>query len=173
MFNGRDLTGWNAPGKNWEIVSGTLFRARDGGSISFDAYPVPDDFELVFEWKVAPGSNSGVYYRPGQYEYQILDNKLHPDGRNPLSSAAALYAIAAPSEDATRPAGEWNEGRIVCRGTVIEHWLNGVRVVQLDYSRHPDADVRRQLAARGGSLGLQDHGDPVWYRNIRIKKLDP
>src|SRR5262249_1070565 len=128
--------------------------------------------------KVAKGSNSGVYYRPGQYEYQILDNKVHPDGRNPRTSAASLYFCMAPAKDATRPVGEWNEGRIVCLGTVIQHWLNGVKVVDFDYADPKwaaEVDLLRRrgadLSQRGVYLHLQDHGDPVWYRDIRWRAL--
>jgi hypothetical protein len=141
---------------------------------------VPDDFELRFEWKVGKGSNSGVYYRPGQYEYQVLDNQVHRDGRNPRTSAASLYFCMAPSHDATKPVGEWNVGRVVCKGTVIQHWLNGVKVIDFDYADPKwAAEVEQlrkrgaKLADRGAHLHLQDHGDPVWYRGIKIRELGP
>jgi len=139
---------------------------------------MPDDFELRFEWKVAKGSNSGVYYRPGQYEYQILDNKVHRDGINPRTSAASLYFGVAPSKDATRKVGTWNEGAIVCKGSVIQHWLNGVKVIDMDYTEGRwKMHVARlkirggHLAARGANLSLQDHGDPVWYRSVRLRTI--
>ncbi len=176
LFNGRDLRGWEAPGKNWAVTDGAIAWVHAGGHLYYTAAEMPDSFDLRFEWKVAKGSNSGVYYRPGQYEYQILDNENHPDGRNPLTRAAALYAFAGPTEDATRPVGEWNEGRVVCHGTIIEHWLNGKRVLYIDYTepRWTEAIARLKerggdIAARGGRLLLQDHGDPVWYRSIRIR----
>lgn len=177
LFNGRDLAGWKHAG-NWEAAAGSIARAGAGGGIVYDVKPVPDDFELRFEWKVAPKSNSGVYYRPGQYEYQILDNALHADGRNPRTSAAALYFAMAPRVDATRPVGEWNDGRIVCKGTVVEHWLNDQRVVSFDYADPRwAADVERlrrrggTVADRGAKLSLQDHGDPVWYRSLRLRTI--
>ena len=123
LFNGENLDGWKHSG-NWKVENGVVTRGGKGGSLTFTAKKVPDDFELRFDWKVAEGSNSGVYYRPGQYEYQILDNDVHPDGKNPRTSAASLYFCMQPSEDATKPVGEWNEGRVVCKGSVIEHWLN-------------------------------------------------
>lgn len=175
LFNGRDLTGWDHKG-NWKVEDGAMTRTGRGGDITYRVKPVPDDFELRFEWKVGRGSNSGVYYRPGQYEYQILDNKVHPDGKNPRTSAASLYFCMAPSKDATRPIGEWNQGRIVCQGTVIQHWLNGVKVIDFDYSDPKwakEVELLRQrganLASRGAHLHLQDHGDPVWYRSIRMR----
>jgi hypothetical protein len=177
LFNGRDLAGWKHAG-NWEATAGAIARAGAGGGIMYDVQPLPDDFELRFEWKVGPKSNSGVYYRPGQYEYQIIDNALHADGRNPRTSAAALYFALAPRVDATRPVGEWNEGRIVCQGTVVEHWLNGQRVVSFDYADPRWADDVERLRRRGGNvadrgakLSLQDHGDPVWYRSLRLRTI--
>ena len=82
VFNGRDFEGWQQKG-NWKIEDGAICRAERGGGLMYQAQPIPNDFELVFEWKVAQGSNSGVYYRPGQYEYQVLDNQAHNDGKNP------------------------------------------------------------------------------------------
>lgn len=177
LFDGSSLDGWEQKG-NWVVEDGALFRARGGGGITYTAIKVPDDFELCFDWKVAKGSNSGVYYRPGQYEYQILDNKRHPNGTNPRTTAASLYFCVAPSEDATRPAGQWNTGRVICRGTVIQHWLNGKKVVDIDYGdRKWAANVEMlrlrgaDLSARGARVFLQDHGDPVWFRHIRIRPL--
>ncbi len=177
LFNGDNLDGWQHKG-NWIVADGVLTRQGKGGSLVYTAQKVPDDFDLRFEWKVARGSNSGVYYRPTQYEYQILDNDVHADGKNPRTSAASLYFCMQPSEDATQPIGQWNRGRVVCKGTIIQHWLNGVKVVGFDYSDPKykfHVDMLRQrggnLAARGGNLSLQDHGDPVWYRNIRIRQL--
>jgi hypothetical protein len=177
LFNGRDFTGWEQKG-NWSIQDGAMFRAERGGSATYKAKPVPDDFELRFEWKAAEGSNSGVYYRPGQYEYQILDNKVHADGKNPRSSAASLYFCMAPSKDATKPVGQWNTGRIVCKGTVIQHWLNGEKVIDFDYADPKYAAnvelIRLRgadLSARGAHLFFQDHGDPVWYRGVKLRSL--
>lgn len=179
LFNGRDLEGWQQKG-NWKIEDGAISRTGRGGSLAYQAKAIPDDFELLFDWKVAKGSNSGVYYRPGQYEYQILDNQNHGDGKNPRTSAASLYFCMAPSKDATRPVGEWNSGRIVCHGTVIQHWLNGEKVIDFDYADPKNAkevELLRQrggdLKARGAFLSLQDHGDPVWYRNIKLRTLGP
>ncbi len=179
LFDGKDLAGWEQKG-NWKVEDGTLARAGRGGDITYKAKRVPDDFELRFEWKVAGGSNSGVYYRPGQYEYQVLDNQIHPDGRNPRTSAASLYFCMAQSKDATKPVGEWNQARIVCKGTVIQHWLNGVKVIDFDYADPKWAKevelLRRRggdLASRGAYLHLQDHGDPVWYRAIKLRAVPP
>lgn len=177
LFNGHDLSGWDHEG-NWTVTDGAITRTGSGGSLVYAEAKVPDDFELRFEWKVAPGSNSGIYYRPTQYEYQILDNELHRDGKNPRTSAASLYFCMQPSEDATKPVGQWNTGRVVCKGTIIQHWLNGTKVVHLDYTDPKwafNVDLLKNrggdLEARGANLSLQDHGDPVWYRNLRIRRL--
>ncbi|MFH1302814.1 MAG: DUF1080 domain-containing protein [Planctomycetota bacterium] len=177
LFNGKDLTGWQHSG-NWKVEDAVMTRSGKGGSLVYETQPLPDDFELKFEWKVAEGSNSGVYYRPGQYEYQVLDNQKHVDGKNPRTSAASIYFCMPPSHDATQPVGEWNEGRIVCQGTVIQHWLNGKKVIDLDYTDpryawHVALLANRggNLADRGANLSLQDHGDPVWYRGIKLRSI--
>lgn len=178
LFNGKDFKGWKNNG-NWIIDDGAMFRSGKGGGLVYETKNIPDNFELRFQWRVGPGSNSGIYYRPGQYEYQILDNKRHPDGRNPRTSAASIYFCMQPSHDATNPVGEWNDGRIVCKGTVVQHWLNGVKVVDLDYSDKQwkfNVDLLKarggDLKARGAKLSFQDHGDPVWYRGIKLREID-
>lgn len=178
LFNGSELAGWEQKG-NWKVENGAISRAEKGGDLTYKVKPIPDDFELRFDWKVAKGSNSGVYYRPGQYEYQVLDNQVHADGRNPRTSAASLYFCMAPSKDATKPVGEWNQARIVCKGTVIQHWLNGVKVIDFDYADPKWAKevellkVRgADLTKRGAFLHLQDHGDSVWYRAFKLRNLE-
>lgn len=177
LFNGKSLDQWRHQG-NWTVDRGAIHRSGAGGALEYVGQLIPDDFELRFEWKVAKGANSGVYYRPGQYEYQILDNQNHADGKNPRTSAASLYFCMSPSHDATHPVGEWNTARIICQGTVIQHWLNDTKVVDFDYADPKWAAnlelLRKRggnLEARGGHLQLQDHGDPVWYRNIRLRTL--
>lgn len=177
LFDGSTLNGWKHSG-NWIVQDGVITRTGKGGSLVYTAAKVPDDFELRFEWKVAAGSNSGVYYRPGQYEYQILDNSKHADGKNPRTSAASLYFCMQPSADKTNAVGQWNQGRIVCKGSVIQHWLNETKVIDFD-TKDPkwafNVDMLAQrggdVAARGANLSLQDHGDPVWYRNIRMRSI--
>jgi hypothetical protein len=177
LFNGTDLNGWEH-NKNWAVEDGAIARKKGGGDLTYKVKKIPDDFELRVEWKVAKGSNSGIYYRPGQYEYQILDNKVHSDGENPRTSAASLYFCMAPSRDATKPVGEWNTGKIVCQGSIIQHWLNGVRVIDFDYKSPKWAKEVELLRIRGGDvkargayLHLQDHGDPVWYRGIKLRVI--
>lgn len=177
LFDGRSLDGWSHDG-NWGVVDGVIARTGRGGSLVYRRARVPDDFELRFDWKVAKGCNSGVYYRPGQYEYQMLDNANSPYGENPRQAAASLFFCQAPTRDVVRPHGEWNEGRIVCKGTVIQHWLNGERVIDFDYADPRWSEAVRllrirggELSARGSHLSLQDHGADVWFRNLRWRAL--
>src|SRR5262245_172490 len=177
IFDGKELKGWEHK-DNWKVVEGAISREGKGGGITYRTKAIPDDFELRFEWKVGKGSNSGVYYRPGQYEYQILDNQVHADGKNPRTSAASLYFCMAPSKDVTKSVGEWNQGSIVCQGSVIQHWLNGVKVIDFDYADPKwkfEVELPRirgaDLSKRGAFLNMQDHGDPVWYRAIKLRTL--
>lgn len=178
LSDGKSFNGWEHKG-NWVIDEGGAFYLKDkGGPLTHVAAKVPDDFELRFEWKVSKGCNSGVYYRPGQYEYQVLDNVNSPYGENPRQAAASLFFCMAPSKDASRSFGEWNEGRVMCKGTVIQHWLNGEKVMDFDYT---DPRWKEQvgllrirganLAALGGQLWLQDHGAPVWFRHVRMRAI--
>ncbi|MEX2579553.1 MAG: sulfatase-like hydrolase/transferase [Verrucomicrobiales bacterium] len=177
IFDGTTFDGWEHGG-NWVVEDGAFHRKERGGSLTYVYAPVPDDFEVRFEWKVSKGCNSGVYYRPGQVEYQVLDDANSPYGKIPRQAAASLFFCMAPGEDATRPYEEWNTGRILCQGTVIEHWLNGKRVVSFDYTDpkwKEEVDLLGlrggDLTGRGGRLHLQDHGQDVWYRNIRWREI--
>ena len=172
--------GWTVEGDALAFTPGV----EAGDLMTVDRYA---DFELVFEWRVTEGGNSGVFYRATEAErapywtgpeYQILDNLRHADGANPETSAGSNYALHAPAEDVTRPAGEWNRARIVVNGAHVEHWMNDVKL--LEYELWSDgwreivadtkfADWPGYGMARTGHIGLQDHGDPVWYRNIKIR----
>ncbi len=174
--------GWSAADNAIAFTPGM----ESGSIITRDLFT---DFELAFEWRVEERGNSGVFYKVTEAErapywtgpeYQILDNAGHPDGRQPETSAGANYGLHAPVEDVTRPVGDWNEGRIVVRGPRVEHWLNGVKIVEYelwtDEWRALVAETKfgewpRYGMAEEGHLGLQDHGDPVWYRNVRIREL--
>ena len=176
----------DAPG-GWSAQDGTLAftpGVDDGSLITVDRFA---DFELALEWKLGAGGNSGVFYRATEAErapywtgpeLQILDNAGHPDGRNPETSAGSNYALHAPVEDVTRPVGEWNQVRIVIRGAQVEHWMNGVKVVEYEFwtdewramvAETKFAEWPGYGMARAGHIGLQDHGNPVWYRNIKLR----
>jgi hypothetical protein len=97
LFDGVSFDGWKHGG-NWEIQDGAFARVRKGGSLTYVARKVPDDFELRFEWKVSKGCNSGVYYRPGQVEYQVLDDANSPYGKNPRQAAASQLSFDRTAE---------------------------------------------------------------------------
>ena len=192
LFDGESLQGWReyrseAPPEGWRAEDGTLHRYAPGGDIM--TAETFDDYELALEWKVAEGGNSGIFYhgRPG-YDYihdaapemQVLDDATHPDGGNPLTSAGAVYALYPAPPGVVRPAGEWNSVRIVANGDRVEHWLNGEKIVEYELGSE---DWKRRVADtkfagtdygafRSGHIGLQDHGDPVWFRNIKLRSLE-
>ncbi len=177
LFDGKTFAGWEQDG-NWIIEDGAFYRKEKGGSLTFRKSKVPDDFELQFEWRVSKACNSGVYYRPGQVEYQILDNVHSPYGENARQAAGSLFFCMAPKADVTKPFGEWNSGRVICQGSVIEHWMNGERVLSFDYEDPKWAEYVELLGIRGGDLkgrggflSLQDHGQDVWFRNLRWRKI--
>src|SRR5438105_4037234 len=145
LFDGTTTNGWRgykrqAMPDKWKVIDGTLaLKPKDGKQggdlVTLDEY---DNFELALEWKISPGGNSGIMYHVKEEagspyetgpEYQLLDNAKHPDGRSPLTSAASCYGLYAPSKDATKPVGEWNQTRLVINGSHAEHWLNGEKVV--------------------------------------------
>jgi hypothetical protein len=170
------------PGRHFDLASTTLF----------------EDFELSFEWKVGPGGNSGLKYNVSEdmsgayaetknaaigFEYQILDDTLNPDARvGPHRAAASLYDILPVSGSILKPVGEYNAALIVLRGDHGEHWLNGVKVLEYDLGT-PGFAAR--IAAgkfkgipgfadrRRGHIVLQDHGDAVWFRNIKLREFGP
>lgn len=177
LFDGKTLDGWKHGG-NWEVVNGEIARVKKGGPLTYEKAKVPDDFELRFDWKVAKGCNSGVYYRPGQYEYQLLDNANSLYGENPRQSAGSLFFCMAPTKDVVRPFEQWNEARVICKGSVIQHWLNGEKVVDFDYADPRWKDAVKlvsyrgtDLAKRGSYLWLQDHGADVWFKNLRWRAI--
>ena len=144
---------------------------------------------MRFDWKISANGNSGVIYRiatteeyPWQTgaEYQVLHNGGHADGKNPITSAGSNFAVIAPSKDVTKPVGEWNESRLIARGKHVEHWLNGVKVVEYevgsaDWETRVKASKFAKLANYGrvpkGHIALQDHGNLVSYRNLKIRPL--
>lgn len=195
LFNGTDLTGWkgykkDAPGEAWKVEDGTIALTAGGAGDLMSAEEF-GPFELSLEWKIAPNGNSGIIYLVNEVdgadntyntgpEMQVLDNDGHPDGKLRSHRAGALYDLQEPQQDAAKPVGEWNEARIVYTGSKIEHWLNGVKMAETSYGD----DVWKQTVAGSkfkqwpmfgtfakGHIALQDHGDQVWYRNIKIKPL--
>lgn len=189
----------NFPEQGWKIEGGELFviksdgrEARNGGDIVTKAKY--GNFEFVLEAKLTPGANSGVKYfvteqlpkSPGSaigLEYQVLDDDLHPDakmGINGNRTIGSLYDLITANGKKAKPIGEWNQVRIISKNNHVEHWLNGTKVVE--YVRGSPAF--RALVAKSkyknyngfgeapeGHLLLQDHGDEVHYRNIKIRQI--
>jgi hypothetical protein len=169
------------------VVDGALTRAgRAGDLITRDMF---GDFELELEWQVAKGGNSGIMYRVTENteatyqsgpEMQVLDDERHADGRSRLTAAGSVYGLYAAPAGVVKPAGEWNAVRIVARGRHVEHWLNRVKVVEYEIGS-PDWEARVAASkfkdwpefgrAASGHIALQDHGDRVAYRAIRICSL--
>jgi cytochrome c len=186
-----NFQGWNMDHipSGWTLQGGVLSYkpGSEGGDLrTVNKYK---NFDMTWEWKIGDGGNSGVMYfaqdRPGQYpwqcapEYQILDNTKHADGRNPFTSASAMYSLYRPEFDYTRPVGEWNVSRIVAKNGVIQHWLNHKLMVTVDMNSQEFRDKVaaskfKDMAEFGtfteGYIVFQDHGDPVSYRNITIKE---
>jgi hypothetical protein len=159
------------------------------------------DFEFSFEWRISAGGNSGVHYlidesrpptktplyagdtgkSPVGFEYQILDDEKHPDAkRGPTHMAGALYDMLAAEKKTLKTVGEWNEGRIVVRGKHIEQWLNGGKTAEcdLDSPAYREAFTKSKYHVVEGfgtkaptPLALQDHGEEVAFRSLKIREL--
>ncbi len=193
LFDGRSMDAWRGYNRadvpaGWQVVDGTLARVAEGGDlVTREQYA---NFELALEWRVQAGGNSGVFYRgvelPDQPIYvtapemQVLDDERHRDGQSPLTSAGAVYGLYPAPRGIVRPAGEWNAARVVVNGNHVEHWLNGSQVAtyelgSADWAQRVAAAKFREWPGYGkaarGYIGLQDHGDPVAFRNIRIRVL--
>ncbi len=176
-------------GWSFDTATNVLTRTAAGGDIiTREQF---GDFELELEWKIDSAGNSGIFYRATEgteviymnaTEMQILDNAGHADGKNSLTSTGANYALYAPTVTAAKPVGEWNHVRIVADGPHVEHWLNGTKVVEYemgsaDWAARVKDTKFAQWPAYGqsmtGHIGLQDHGDVVAFRNIRVREIAP
>ena len=192
LFDGGSLDAWRGYRSDgvpagWRVVDGALTRVGQAGDlITRDRF---GDFELALEWKVAEGGNSGIMYRVDEDEgetyetgpeMQVLDDAGHKDGESRLTAAGSAYGLYPAPPGVVRPAGEWNAVRILARGHHIEHWLNGTRVVEYEIGS-PDWEAKvaaskfkqwpRYGREASGHIALQDHGDPVAYRTIRIREF--
>jgi hypothetical protein len=195
LFNGKDLSGWRQynkqmpPGEGWKVENGTLkklAKVRGGDIIHTNKF---EDFELSWEWRVAPGGNNGLKYfvteqRPGApgHEYQLIDDKSHADAKiGGKRMTASFYDVLPPAEDKPlNPAGEWNTSRILVRGNHVEHWLNGAKVLTYelgsDEVKKGIANSKFKTAAKfgdkiAGHIMLTDHGDEASFRNVMIREL--
>lgn len=205
LFDGKTLAGWRgfhsdkAP-EGWTVADGCIKKIKANGEmghaggdlITADQF---ENFELSIEWKLTKGGNSGIKYLVSEslpptgksgvsFEYQVLDDDNHPDAKLGIAGnrkAGSLYdLIPARADKKINPIGQFNQTRIVVRGNHIEHWLNGMKVVEFDRSSD---EYKKHLAeskfkttkgfgeAKMGHILLQDHGDEVCFRNIKIRAL--
>ena len=210
LFDGKTTNGWRGayadkfPSKGWDVQDGMLTIQQSDGSESQSFGDIVTDaeygdFDLMFDFKLTEGANSGVKYFVAEekpkpkgsaygLEFQVLDDDKHPDaklGRNGNRTVGSLYDLIPASGKKANPIGEWNTGRVYSKGKHVEHWLNGKKV--LEYERGSDA-FRKDVAmskysapsyntngrfgeAPEGHILLQDHGNRVYYRNIKIKPM--
>jgi hypothetical protein len=182
LFDGRSLSAFVAPDggpvpPSWSIENGTLKltppvdKTVPGQGVGIRTRETFRSFELEWEWKLAAKGNSGLKYLlyylgagdATAFEYQLVDDNGDPGAiKNAFERSGALYRQIAPSKWMAKPIGEFNQSRLVVRGRHVEHWLNGAKVIEYEADTDPwDSPVL-----------LQNHGNPVWFRNIRVRRLD-
>ncbi len=189
-------------GSSWAVEDGTItlkttekegggWQAKDGGDIiTVGEY---ENYEFTLEWKISNCGNSGIIYNVHESddfgyvwntgpEYQILDNTCHPDSRIKTHRAGDLYDMIECKYVTVNPAGEWNKIRLIVENGKLEHWLNGHKLVETtmfdDQWKEMIANSKfKEMKGFGtfkkGHIALQDHGDRIWFRNIKIKNLNP
>jgi hypothetical protein len=193
LFDGRSLDAWRGYKTDkipdgWRIENGALTKDK----------PVADivtkeqfgDFELELEWKIGEAGNAGIFYRGTEEydriywsapEYQLLDDIKGADNKSRLTSAGAAYAILPSPPGKLKPVGEWNRTRIVAKGSHVEHWLNGVKLLEYEFGS-PDWEAKVKASkfnawpnygrAKRGHIALQgDHEGSLAFRDIRIREL--
>lgn len=197
LFDGKTTDNWKSWKSDkvedrWKVANGELYLdksvAKGGDLITVKEYK---DYELSLEWKISECGNSGIIFNAiedDKYqatyftgpEMQILDNTCHPDAKIHKHRAGDLYDLIPCSKETVKPAGQWNHVRLISKGGNIEFWLNGTKVVSTTmhtpewdemvanskFKTMPDFGKALQ-----GHIALQDHGDPVWFRNIKIREL--
>ena len=196
LFDGKTLNGWhiyqNGPNNSWKIANGVLYSSgnvNQGDLLTNDQYK---NFELSIDWKIAPGGNSGIMYLVSeQYkepylsgpEYQLVDDKGFPQKLEEWQHTGANYAMHAPATLAANPVGEWNHTKIVVNNGHVEHWLNGVKVVDYqlgsdEWKKEKEKGKWKDAPGYGmnkeGHIALQSNhakSDGVWFKNIKIRKL--
>ncbi len=194
LFDGKTLDGWRgykteAIGAGWKVQDGALVltAAKSGDLLTAQEYA---DFELTFDWKISEGGNSGVIYRAGLGEsapyrfgpeYQVLDNEKATDNKLGNHLAGSLYDMGAEApRDLTKPVGQWNQSRLIVKGWKVEHWLNGKKIIAADLAS-PEGkaliaaskfkDWPKFATLSKGHIALQDHGNVVSFRSLKIRDL--
>jgi hypothetical protein len=193
LFDGKSLDAWRGyksqtVPQGWRIDNGVLTKdAQVADLVSRDEF---GDFELELEWKIGPGGNSGIFYRGTEEydhiywsapEYQLLDDEKAADNKTRLTCAGAAYALYPSPPGHLKPVGEFNATKIVARGAHVEHWLNGVKLLEYElWSPDWDAKVKASKfadyphfgRAKRGHVGIQgDHAGELAFRNIRVREL--
>jgi len=187
LFNGKDLTGWTAKPGSWVIDEDGSVARKGGGSIWTEAQY--GDFVLDLDFKVAKGTNSGIFIRTGSIrnsvqtgiEIQVLDSfgRAKPGKHD----CGAVYDCLAPGKNPMKAPGQWNHAVITCKQNSIRVAMNGEQIIDMDLDKwteprkNPDGSRNKFRTAlkdfpRRGHIGFQDHGKPVWYRNVRLKPLE-
>jgi hypothetical protein len=200
LFDGKSLDGWrgfrrpDAAATRWRVEDGMLtIPPHDGrdtrGALDLITIATFARFEFSFEWKISEGGNSGVKYYVLEdmeaaigHEFQIIDDERHPDAQLGVErQTASFYDVLPATDRQLAPAGSFNRGRIVVNGATVEHWLNGTRVLRYELDspalRAAILDSKFRDVARFGKLQkghilLQDHGNQVWYRNLKIREIE-
>jgi hypothetical protein len=198
LFDGHSLDGWrgykktDASGTRWKVEDGMLTLPPNDGKDTLGARDIIsndtfEQFELTWEWRIAQAGNSGVKYFVLEdrddaigHEYQLIDDERHPDAKvGPKRQTAAFYDVLAASDRPLKPAGEFNTSRVTVHGNTVEHWLNGKKVLQDELgspalkaavAKSKFKGIARFGTRQNGHILLQDHGNQVWFRNIKIKK---
>jgi hypothetical protein len=190
LFDGVTTNGWRGfrsktfPRQGWVVENGCLKKigkVRGGDIISLEQF---SEFDLQWEWRVPPRCNNGLKYFVVEsrgaigHEYQMIDDALI---KNPKGSTASFYDVLPPRADKPlNPPGEWNHSRVLVKGTHVEHWLNGTKVVEFELgspavkaavAESKFKDVPGFGDPTKGHILLTDHGDEAWYRNIKIRNL--
>jgi hypothetical protein len=195
LFDGTTTRGWRGyrqqrfPDKGWVVEQGCLkkeARVPGGDIITEQTF---DNFELSWEWRIAPGGNNGVKYlvteaRPSApgHEYQMVDDQTNADAAKGANRrTASFYHVLPPAPDTpTKPAGQWNRSRIVVRGNQVEHWLNERKVLTYELGseslKTAIANSKfKETAGFGakikGHVMLTDHRDETWFRSLKIREL--
>ncbi|MFP5078912.1 DUF1080 domain-containing protein [Pedobacter sp. JCM 36344] len=200
LFDGKTTNGWHTYGQStvgnhWKVQDGALFldaktQGDGGGDLVTDKEYT--NYHLKLDWKVAPGSNSGIIFfvheDKAKYgatystglEMQVLDNEGHDDGKIQKHRAGDLYDIIKSSSEPVKPVGEWNTAEIITKNGSLELRLNGVKIVTTTLwdaswatllKQSKFADWNGFATYKTGKIALQDHGGDVWYRNVMIKEL--
>src|SRR5436309_3280817 len=193
LFDGSSLKDWrgyktDAVPQGWKVENGTL--AKDTPVADIVSRDEFGDFELELDWKIGDAGNSGIFYRGTEEydhiywsapEYQLLDDIKASDNKTRLTCAGAAYALYPSPSGHLKPVGDWNTTRIVAKGSHVEHWLNGVKLLEYElWSPDWEAKVKSSKfvdypnfgRAKRGHLALQgDHTGALAFRNIRIREL--